>query len=63
MLAAHLRSWTAIAWTAASFVVAVTEMVRDGKLPVQGFLKQEDVPLEAFLATRTGSSYATQTRS
>ena len=56
------RSWTAIAWTTASSVVAVIEMARDGKLPARGFLKQEDVPLEAFLATRTGSSYATQTR-
>lgn len=48
---------TAIAWTTASSVVAVIEMVRDGKLPQQGFLKQEDIPLEAFLETRTGASY------
>jgi hypothetical protein len=32
--------------------------VRDGKLPAQGFLKQEDIPLDAFLATPTGSLYA-----
>ena len=48
---------TAIAWTTASSVVAVIEMVRDGKLPRQGFLKQEDIPLDAFLATRTGAHY------
>ena len=48
---------TAIAWTTAPSVVAVIEMVRDGKLPQQGFLKQEDIPLEAFLQTRTGASY------
>lgn len=48
---------TAIAWTTASSVVAVIEMVRDGHLPQQGFLKQEDIPLEAFLNTRTGASY------
>lgn len=48
---------TAIAWTTASSVVAVIEMVRDGLLPQQGFLKQEDIPLEAFLRTRTGASY------
>lgn len=48
---------TAIAWTTASSVVAVIEMVRDGKLPGQGFLKQEDIPLDAFLATRTGAHY------
>ena len=48
---------TAIAWTTASSVVAVIEMVRDGKLPQRGFLKQEDIPLDAFLATRTGAHY------
>ncbi len=45
---------TAIAWTTAGSVVAVIEMVRDATLPNHGFLKQEDIPLEAFLATRTG---------
>ena len=49
---------TAIAWTTSSSVVAVIEMVRDGALPRQGFLKQEDIPLDAFLKTRTGSLYA-----
>ena len=49
---------TAIAWTTAGSVVAIIEMVRDGKLPSQGFLKQEDIPLDAFLATPTGSLYA-----
>lgn len=50
---------TAIAWTTAAAVVGVVEMVRDGTLPQQGFLHQEHVPLDAFLATRTGSMYAT----
>lgn len=50
---------TAISWTTASSVVAIMEMVRDGVLPSSGFLKQEDVPLDAFLATRTGANYAT----
>jgi saccharopine dehydrogenase-like NADP-dependent oxidoreductase len=48
---------TAIAWTTAGSVVAVIEMVRDGTLPDHGFLKQEDIPLTAFLATRTGGLY------
>ncbi|WP_372885637.1 saccharopine dehydrogenase family protein [Shimia sp.] len=52
------RMRTAIAWTTAGSVVAIIEMVRDGKLPAQGFLKQEDVPLDAFLATPTGALYA-----
>ncbi len=48
---------TAIAWTTAGSVVAVIEMVRDGTLPDQGFLKQEDIPLDVFLATKTGGLY------
>lgn len=49
---------TAIAWTTASSVVAAIEMVRDGALSGQGFLRQEDIPLEAFLNTRTGAAFA-----
>jgi saccharopine dehydrogenase-like NADP-dependent oxidoreductase len=45
---------TAIAWTTSSSVVAIIELVRDGVLPQQGFLKQEEVPLAKFLATPTG---------
>jgi saccharopine dehydrogenase (NAD+, L-lysine-forming) len=48
---------TAIAWTTSGSVVAVIEMVRDAVLPQSGFLKQEDIPLEAFLKTPTGSLY------
>lgn len=48
---------TAIAWTTAGSVVAIIEMVRAGTLPGRGFLKQEDVLLEDFLATKTGSLY------
>ncbi len=51
------KSRTAIAWTTSASVVAVIEMVRDGALPQQGFLKQEEVPLKPYLATRTGSYY------
>lgn len=58
LIAGQMR--TAIAWTTASSVVAIIEMVRDSTLPAKGFLKQEDVPLEAFLKTRTGGHF-TQT--
>lgn len=51
------RRRTAIAWTTSASVVAVIEMVRAGTLPAQGFLKQEDVPLGAFLSTRTGALF------
>jgi saccharopine dehydrogenase (NAD+, L-lysine-forming) len=48
---------TAIAWTTSASATAVIEMVRDGALPGRGFLKQEEIPLEPFLKTRTGALY------
>ncbi len=48
---------TAIAWTTSASVVAVIEMVRAGTLPTKGFLKQEDIPLAPWEATRTGALY------
>ncbi len=51
------RRATAIAWTTAGSVAAVIELVRSGALPQQGFLKQEHIPLGAFLATPTGSLF------
>lgn len=51
------RRRTAIAWTTSASVVAVIEMVKAGKLPQQGFLKQESIPLDAYLATRTGQHF------
>jgi len=48
---------TAIAWTTAGSVVAVIEMVRAGKLPARGFLKQEDIPFDDFISTRTGALF------
>ncbi len=49
--------WTAIAWTTSASACAVIEMVRDGKLPTMGFIKQEDIPLDDFLQTQTGRFY------
>ncbi len=49
---------TAIAWTTAASIVAVVEMVSSGVLPQQGFVKQEEIPLDKFLATKTGKLYA-----
>ncbi len=57
------KSRTAIAWTTSASVVAVIEMVRAGALPQQGFLKQESIPLDPFLATQTGAYYQTEHRS
>jgi saccharopine dehydrogenase (NAD+, L-lysine-forming) len=49
---------TAIAWSTAASVAGVIEMARSGVLPAMGFLKQETIPLESFLGTRTGQLYA-----
>lgn len=49
---------TAIAWTTASSLVSVIEMVRDRLLPQRGFLKQEDIPLDGFLATQAAQAFA-----
>ncbi len=51
------KSWRAISWTTAASVAAVVEMVARGTLPQQGFIKQEDISLEAFLQTGNGSLY------
>ncbi len=56
------RLRTAIAWTTAGSAAAVIEMVQSGALPRQGFLKQERVPLDAFLSTRTGRLYGDHRR-
>ncbi len=49
--------WTAIAWSTSASACSVIEMVRDGKLPSAGFIKQEDIPLENFLKSQSGQFY------
>lgn len=51
------QSWRAISWTTAGSVAAVVELVADGKLPQQGFIKQELIPFEAFLTTSNGEFF------
>lgn len=51
------RQWRAIAWTTASSVAAVIEMVSSGVLPERGFLRQEQIPLEDFFATVNGARW------
>ena len=50
--------WRAISWTTAASVCAVVEMVGNGSLPGKGFMKQEEIPLPAFLKTCNGRLYA-----
>jgi saccharopine dehydrogenase (NAD+, L-lysine-forming) len=49
---------TAIAWTTAAGAVAMIELLAEGLLPGPGFVCQEDVPLDAFLATSAGQLLA-----
>jgi len=50
-------TWRAISWTTAASVSAVVELVATGKLPARGFLKQEEIPLDEFLRTKSGALY------
>ena len=50
-------TWRAISWTTAAAIAAVVELVASGQLAERGFLKQEDIPLEAFLATQNGAYF------
>lgn len=52
------RPWRAISWTTAASVSAVVEMVSAGTLPCTGFIKQEEIPFDGFLKTKSGSLYA-----
>jgi len=49
---------TAIAWTTAAGAVSMVELLAAGSLPDAGFVRQEDVPLDAFLATSAGRMLA-----
>jgi saccharopine dehydrogenase-like NADP-dependent oxidoreductase len=51
---------TAIAWTTAAGAVGMVELLAEGLLPDSGFVCQEDVSLDAFLATSAGQMLATE---
>jgi saccharopine dehydrogenase-like NADP-dependent oxidoreductase len=53
----HGKEWRAISWTTAASVAAVVEMVANGTLPQQGFIKQEEISYDAFIKTKNGSLY------
>lgn len=44
--------------TTAGAACVVIDLVREGKLPQKGFIKQEDIPLDEFLKNRFGRVYA-----
>jgi saccharopine dehydrogenase (NAD+, L-lysine-forming) len=49
---------TTIAWTTAAGVVGMIELLAEGSLPHSGLVRQEDVSLDAFLATSAGQMLA-----
>ncbi|MEZ4884402.1 MAG: saccharopine dehydrogenase C-terminal domain-containing protein [Chitinophagales bacterium] len=51
------QHWRAISWTTAASLVAVIEMVANGTLPNKGFIKQEEIPFDAFLETKNGGYF------
>jgi saccharopine dehydrogenase-like NADP-dependent oxidoreductase len=51
--------WSAIQVTTAAAACVAVDLFRDGKLPItSGFVRQEDVELDVFLANRFGQYYA-----
>ncbi|NQU70738.1 MAG: saccharopine dehydrogenase NADP-binding domain-containing protein [Rhodospirillales bacterium] len=50
-------TWSAIQITTAAGICAMVDLMRDGALPTTGFLRQEDVALDTFLANRFGRYY------
>jgi saccharopine dehydrogenase-like NADP-dependent oxidoreductase len=51
------RMHSAIQVTTAGGICAVLDLLADGSLKQAGFIRQEEIPLEAFLANRFGSVY------
>jgi len=49
---------SAIQITTASGMCAVLDLLAQGQIPTRGFVRQEQIPLEAFLANRFGAAYA-----
>jgi len=55
--ALHGENWSAIQITTASGVCVLLDLHRQGQLGQRGFVRQEDVSLEAFLENRFGTHY------
>lgn len=52
------RLFSAIQVTTAAGICAMVDLLREGKLPQKGFVRQEQAPLDVFLANRFGAYYA-----
>jgi saccharopine dehydrogenase-like NADP-dependent oxidoreductase len=54
------RVWRAISWTTACSACGVVELVADGVLSPSGLLRQEEIPLDALLGTKSGAHLSDQ---
>jgi saccharopine dehydrogenase-like NADP-dependent oxidoreductase len=54
---ATTQAYSAIQITTAAGICAVLDLFREGQLPRHGFIRQEQVPLPAFLSNRFGKTY------
>jgi saccharopine dehydrogenase-like NADP-dependent oxidoreductase len=52
------RTLSAIQITTAAAICTVLDLLATGQLPQRGFLRQEDIPLKAFLENRFGRAFA-----
>lgn len=52
------KIWSAIQVTTASGICAMVDLMREGKLPQAGFVRQEQANLDDLLANRFGKNYA-----
>jgi len=52
------KLYSAIQVTTAAGICGMVDMMREGTLPKQGFVRQEEADLEKFLANRFGQHYA-----
>jgi saccharopine dehydrogenase-like NADP-dependent oxidoreductase len=52
------KLYSAIQVTTAAGICAMVDMMREGALPKQGFVRQEEANLQTFLANRFGQHYA-----
>jgi len=52
------RTLSAIQITTAAAICAVLDLLASGQLPPAGYIRQEDIPLKAFLENRFGQVYA-----
>jgi saccharopine dehydrogenase-like NADP-dependent oxidoreductase len=51
------ENWSAIQITTAAGILTVVDLHFAGKLPKSGFVRQEEVDLDTFLANRFGQYY------